>query len=67
MGSHPDWVLGFQDEVWWSRLARPALHARAAGEPVRLHELAADKDDPAPTFALGLGLDPACCGPTRGG
>ena len=24
---HPDWVLGFQDETWWSRLARPELHA----------------------------------------
>src|SRR5439155_10149500 len=23
--SHPDWALGFQDEVWWSRLARPCL------------------------------------------
>ncbi len=21
--AHPEWVLGFQDEVWWSRLARP--------------------------------------------
>ena len=39
--SHPDWVLGFQDEVWWSRLARPTLHAWAAGEPRRLHEPAA--------------------------
>jgi len=23
----PTWTLGFQDEVWWSRLARPELHA----------------------------------------
>jgi hypothetical protein len=31
-------VLGFQDEVWWSRLARPALHAWAGDEPMRLQE-----------------------------
>jgi hypothetical protein len=23
---HPDWVVGFQDETWWSRLAQPNLH-----------------------------------------
>src|SRR5919108_2666030 len=27
--THPTWVLGFEDEVWWSRLAQPALHAWA--------------------------------------
>jgi hypothetical protein len=21
--SHPEWAVGFADEVWWSRLARP--------------------------------------------
>lgn len=42
---HPDWVLGFQDEVWWSRLARPELHAWAGGEPLRLHEPPADASD----------------------
>ncbi len=25
--THPDWVLGFLDEVWWSRFAQPSLHA----------------------------------------
>src|SRR5262249_27327239 len=35
----PDWVLGFQDETWWSRLARPALHAWAEDDrPLRLVE-----------------------------
>ena len=35
--SDPDWVLGFEDEVWWSRLAQPALHTWAApDQPVRL-------------------------------
>lgn len=31
-----DWVLGFQDETWWTRLAQPDLHAWAAEEPLRL-------------------------------
>jgi hypothetical protein len=24
--AHPEWVLGYVDEVWWSRLAQPRLH-----------------------------------------
>src|SRR5262245_14861337 len=31
-----DWVLGFQDETWWTRLAQPDLHAWAGDEPMRL-------------------------------
>ena len=45
--AHPDWLLGFEDEVWWSRLAPPALHAWAEGDrPLRLVEQAVAKDDP---------------------
>ena len=33
--------MGFQDEVWWSRLARPTLDAWAGAQPMRLHEPAA--------------------------
>jgi hypothetical protein len=37
--AHPDWVLGFEDEVWWSRLARPALSSWVlADQPPRLIE-----------------------------
>jgi hypothetical protein len=25
--SRSDWVLGFQDETWWTRLAQPDLFA----------------------------------------
>ena len=33
------WVLGFLDEVWWTRLAQPAVNAWTAdGEPLRLFE-----------------------------
>jgi DDE superfamily endonuclease len=31
-----DWVLGFQDETWWTRLAQPELRAWAGQEPLRL-------------------------------
>lgn len=54
--SHPDWVLGFQDEVWWSRLARPSLHAWSDGDPMRLRELEADKDDPDPKALACYGV-----------
>jgi hypothetical protein len=52
---HPDWVLGFEDEVWWSRLARPELHAWAGGEPLRLHEVTAAAD-PGPKALACYGL-----------
>jgi len=54
--AHPDWVLGFQDECWWSRLARPDLHAWTADDPPRLQELAARKDDPDPKALACYGL-----------
>jgi hypothetical protein len=54
--SHPDWVLGFQDECWWSRLARPALHAWAAAEPLRLRGLATAPGDPDPKALACYGL-----------
>jgi transposase len=61
--SHPSWALGFQDEVWWSRLARPSLHAWAeADDVVRLVEHAVAKDDPDPKalacYGLRLRADP---------
>jgi hypothetical protein len=53
---HPDWVLGFQDEVWWSRLARPGLHAWSDGDPLRLVEPAADPGDRGPKALACYGL-----------
>ncbi len=49
-------MLGFQDEVWWSRLARPDLRAWAGGGPMRLHEAAPDADDPDPKALACYGL-----------
>ena len=55
--THPHWALGFEDEVWWSRLARPALHAWAEpGTPLRLVQQAVAKDDPDPKALACYGL-----------
>jgi transposase len=55
--SDPDWVLGFEDEVWWSRVALPALHAwSAAEEGMRLLERRVSKDDPDPKALACYGL-----------
>ncbi|MBN9518085.1 hypothetical protein J0H58_06140 [bacterium] len=24
---HPEWAIGFEDEVWWSRVAQPKVRA----------------------------------------
>jgi hypothetical protein len=43
----PEWVVGFLEESWFSRLARPALKSWSdAGEPLRLIEQSLAKDDP---------------------
>lgn len=43
---HPEYALGFQDEVWWSRVKQPAMHAWAeADSALRLVEQTAPKDD----------------------
>jgi hypothetical protein len=49
-------VLGFQDECWWSRLARPGLHAWTAAEPLRLRGLSAARGDPDPKALACYGL-----------
>ena len=50
-------MLGFGDEVWWSRLAHPALHAwTEADQPLRLHALARPPDDPDPKALACYGL-----------
>ena len=55
--SHPTWALGFQDEVWWSRLARPSLRTwTEEDDRVRLVEQAVAKDDPDPKALACYGL-----------
>jgi transposase len=41
------WAVGYLDEVWWSRVAQPDLHAWSeVKEPLRLQELSVSKNDP---------------------
>jgi transposase len=49
-------VVGFADETWWSRLARPALHTWSEAVPVRLVEQTVAKDDPDPKALACYGL-----------
>ena len=56
MQSRPGWALGFQDEVWFSRLAQPALHAWTAGEALRLGLHPVDRADPEPKALACYGL-----------
>ena len=54
---HPTWALGYQDEVWWSRVARPCLSAwTEAGQPLRLVEQTVAKKDPDPKALACYGL-----------
>ena len=51
------WVVGFEDEVWWSRFALPSLNAWSAdGEPARLVQRSVPKDDPDPKAISCYGL-----------
>ncbi len=55
--AHPDWLLGFEDEVWWNRLAHPALHAwQDEAHPLRLVEQTVARDDPDPKAIACYGL-----------
>ena len=52
-----DWVVGFEDECWWSRVAQPTLHSFSEeGEPLRLVEQSIEKDDPDPKAIACYGL-----------
>jgi len=52
-----NWVVGFLDECWWSRVAQPNLHSFSQeGEPLRLVEQSLEKDDPDPQAISCYGL-----------
>ena len=54
---HADWALGFGDEVWWSRVARPRLASwTAADAPLRLVEQTVARRDPDPKALACYGL-----------
>ena len=57
VAAHPTWVLGFGDEVWWSRLAQPAMHAWMPDtSAMRLVEKVLPSDDPEPKALACYGL-----------
>lgn len=54
---YEEWVLGFEDEVWWSRVALPSVHTFSEkGKPLRLVEQSVAKDDPDPKAISCYGL-----------
>ena len=53
----PDWVIGFEDETWWSRLVRPHLHAWSAkNQELRLYEVSVPKEDKTPKALACYGM-----------
>ena len=51
------WVLGYQDETWWSRLKQPNLHSWCAEDAeLRLQQLEREKDDTDPAALCCYGL-----------
>jgi DDE superfamily endonuclease len=54
--AHSEWVLGFADEVWWSRLAQPDRHAGADHKSVRLREMTLPKEDADPKAVACYGI-----------
>ncbi len=50
-------MLGFEDEVWWSRLAQPDLHSWTEGDDqLHLEQKAVGADDPDPHALACYGL-----------
>jgi transposase len=54
--AHPDWVLGYLDETWWSRLKQATLCAWTADKPLRLLQVEAEKADADPKALACYGL-----------
>jgi hypothetical protein len=55
--SNLDWVIGFEDETWWSRLARPSLHAWVnKDENLHLVEQSVPKEDKSPKALACYGM-----------
>ena len=55
--THPTWALAWGDEVWWSRLAQPALHAWTPDDaPLHLQEITLPRPKRAPKALACYGL-----------
>ncbi|MBW4582019.1 MAG: IS630 family transposase [Tildeniella nuda ZEHNDER 1965/U140] len=54
---HSDWILGFMDEVWWSRLRDPMMHSWTEDKhPLHLVEKSADKTESDPKAIACYGV-----------
>ncbi len=57
MAEEQDWIVGYEDECWWSRLAQPQLHSWQSGSSeLRLQERERDKKDPNPQAVCCYGV-----------
>lgn len=57
LGQERDWLVGYQDETWWSREAQPRLRTWATlGRPQRLVEHHVPATDPSPKALACYGL-----------
>ena len=54
--AQPPWVVGYVDEVWWSRLAQPTMHAWSEEEALHLLERPPDTHDPEPKALACYGM-----------
>jgi transposase len=55
--THDDWLLGFQDETWWSRLSRPGMALWGKdGQPPRLMAGAVAPGEPQALACYGVWL-----------
>ena len=62
--SHPEWVLGFEDEVWFSRYAQPSAATWTPDKPMRLVQNEPDKTDkeePSPSTDCFAPIPGKCC------
>jgi hypothetical protein len=63
LAQHHGWEIGYQDEVWWSRVSQPNLHSWCEqDDPLRLQELSKDKNDPNPKALACYGMFSAASG-----
>ncbi len=59
--THPDWALGFADEVWWSRVAQPRMASWTdESAPLRLAEQRVARNDPDPKALACYGMLVRC-------
>lgn len=54
---HEDWALGYVDEVWWSLMAQPKMHAWSFNGPLRLEQKQKQKGERQALACYGVLFD----------